>query len=268
MSKTGKKQEKIQDAPHPGKPEPEHTGQYLKRIRTEKGLTIKDVAEATRISVVNLNAIEEQNFSALPADTFTRGFLSLYAKFLGIDPAETVKHFMEERETARSGGRKARPSRQQQNLFTPKTLAEPSHFSSATTAVILLIILVVLFTAFCLYTSWNPFGFLVSGRKQSFDSIMMGLEQSFPYNSGGSLETSPKEPLPEKKESFPAGTDSGEETRNPPGDAGERKKQVPDSAYSASPGEPVFLIADRSGTENGPGMLIFAQDRQSPQGDD
>ena len=46
---------------------PESIGGYLQKLRTEKGLSIKDVTEATPISATNINAIEAQDFGALPA---------------------------------------------------------------------------------------------------------------------------------------------------------------------------------------------------------
>jgi len=78
MNKAGKKnisnnKEKKQE---PVTNEVENTGNYLRTLRMSKGLSIKDVTEATRISATNLNAIEDENFSVLPANTFTRGLLN------------------------------------------------------------------------------------------------------------------------------------------------------------------------------------------------
>ncbi|MDH3330341.1 MAG: helix-turn-helix domain-containing protein [Desulfobulbaceae bacterium] len=172
MGKSGKKNDSKQDEVQLEKPEFEHTGQYLRKLRTDKELTIKDVSNTTRISEVNLNAIEAQDFSTLPADTFTRGLLAIYAEFLGIDPTKVVPQFMQERDAGKFGGKRTRP-KQRGKILTPKTLAEPSNVSSLTTAVILLIVIIVLFVGFCLYTSWNPFSFLTD-KENSIQSITMG----------------------------------------------------------------------------------------------
>ena len=157
MSRSGKKKAKKPDEISP--PEFENAGKYLRKLRTDKGLSTKEISEITRISDVNLNAIESQEFESLPADTFTRGFITIYADFLGADTPWIVARFMEERESSRSSEKKSRV-KQSRKILTAKTLAEPSQVSSITMAGILLVIIIVLFTGFCLYTSWNPFSFL------------------------------------------------------------------------------------------------------------
>ena len=135
-----------------------------------KGLSIKDVTEATRISETNLNAIEDENFSALPAITFTRGFLNIYAEFLGVNKEAIVTKFMEERENSSSQKRRSR-QKQSGRILSPKRLAEPSQISSMTMAGFLFLVIVVSFTGYCVYTSWNPFSFLIKENKD-MQSIM------------------------------------------------------------------------------------------------
>ena len=57
----------------------------LKSIRESKGLTLRDIFERTRISVANLAAIESGDFHLLPSPVFTKSFIKIYAKTLGID---------------------------------------------------------------------------------------------------------------------------------------------------------------------------------------
>lgn len=210
MSKSGRKSDPRNNEEQQEKPEFEHIGQYLQQLRTEKGLSVKEVADSTRISEVNLIAIEAQDFTSLPADTFTRGLLTIYAEFLELDPAETVQQFLEERDSSRTGGKRQR-MKQQRKILTPKTLAEPPNVSSITTAVILLVAIVALFTAFCLYTSWNPFSF-ITDKENSFQSIMMSV---LPGSESGT-----KEPLDENM--------SNEQP--PPEGTKENNIQAPDSA--------------------------------------
>ena len=173
MSKTGKKNIKKKNEAQLEQPEFENTGQYLYKLRTEKGLSTKEVSETTRISEVNLHAIEAQNFPSLPADTFTRGLLTIYADFLGVDPALIVSQFMQERDTGIASGKHSKV-KQTKKILAPKTLAEPSHISSITMAGILLVLIITLFTGFCLYTSWNPFSFL-TGETENFQSVMINV---------------------------------------------------------------------------------------------
>jgi cytoskeletal protein RodZ len=57
----------------------------LKSIRESKGFTLRDIFERTRISVATLAAIENGEFHLLPPPVFTKSFIKIYAKALGID---------------------------------------------------------------------------------------------------------------------------------------------------------------------------------------
>lgn len=185
MNKPGKNENKFQDQGQETPAGLDHTGAYLRKLRTEKGLSIKEACEATRISEINLTAIENQDFAALPAETFTRGLLNIYARYLEADPAHVVARFMREREQRNQGGGKRgnKPRQTNHKILTPKKLAEPAHISSITMAAVLMLCIMVLFTGFCLYTSWNPFSFL----SQETDSLQSSVMQSLPNNAPPSV---------------------------------------------------------------------------------
>lgn len=60
-------------------------GTLLKQTREKKGLTLRDVEEATKIRYKYLEALEEENFKILPGRVYTKGFIRNYANFLGLD---------------------------------------------------------------------------------------------------------------------------------------------------------------------------------------
>lgn len=60
-------------------------GKLLKEERLRKGLKISEVMEKTKISRMNLQAIEDGNEKALPHPVYAKGFVKNYAKFLGMD---------------------------------------------------------------------------------------------------------------------------------------------------------------------------------------
>jgi cytoskeletal protein RodZ len=68
-------------------------GQYLRRERERRGLTIEQVASATKIGIRTLHALEGDHYAELPAKPFIRGFVISYARFIGLDPKETLTHF-------------------------------------------------------------------------------------------------------------------------------------------------------------------------------
>lgn len=137
-----------------------HVGEQLKQAREQQSLSLEEVVSQTRISLSNLRAIESSTYEKLPADSFTRGLIILYATFLGLDGRQLAEHFFLERdgETAPilTPLHKCRIS----HALEPKKLAEPTHISSAAIAAMLLALIVFSFSGFCWYFSWNPFSYL------------------------------------------------------------------------------------------------------------
>jgi cytoskeleton protein RodZ len=61
-------------------------GGALRAARENQGLSIPDIASRLRLSAKQIEAIEADNFSALPEPTIVRGFIRNYAKQLKINP--------------------------------------------------------------------------------------------------------------------------------------------------------------------------------------
>jgi cytoskeleton protein RodZ len=68
-------------------------GGRFRAAREARGLSLSDVAEQIRIRSVYLGAIEEENWAAIGAPVYTRGFLRTYARYLGLDPEEVIAEF-------------------------------------------------------------------------------------------------------------------------------------------------------------------------------
>lgn len=73
-----------------------NTGLLLKTKRESSGLSLSEVALATKINPKILNAIENGDESALPARTFLKGFVRSYAVFLKMDVDEVMRSYNEE----------------------------------------------------------------------------------------------------------------------------------------------------------------------------
>ena len=63
----------------------ESPGAYLKRERELRGITLKSVHEAVRVPLRFLEALESDEYEALPHPTFVKGFIKTYCKHLGLD---------------------------------------------------------------------------------------------------------------------------------------------------------------------------------------
>ncbi len=56
-------------------------------------ISLREISNATKISMRMLEAIENNNYSVLPGGIFNRNFLRAYADFIGIDPEEVVRKY-------------------------------------------------------------------------------------------------------------------------------------------------------------------------------
>ncbi len=72
----------------------EWDGALLKKIRTYKSVSIEQVSEATRISKTYLNAVEKDDFAALPAPVFVRGFVVQIARILGLNENKVATSYL------------------------------------------------------------------------------------------------------------------------------------------------------------------------------
>jgi cytoskeleton protein RodZ len=102
-------------------------GQRLASARQAKGLSLDYVAEKLKLSVHQVEAIEADDFSHLPAPVFVRGFVRNYARLLEIDPNSLLTALeMEQRPTeqltAPSEGVRLEGSRVRKWLLVPLLL--------------------------------------------------------------------------------------------------------------------------------------------------
>jgi flagellar biosynthesis protein FlhG len=75
-------------------PDTEFTGHLLRKVRQSQGIELKEISLHTKIAVSYLSAIEEEQFSALPAIVYVRGFVNEVAKYLRLDPPQVQKTYL------------------------------------------------------------------------------------------------------------------------------------------------------------------------------
>lgn len=74
-------------------------GQLLRKTRKERGLTIRQVADITKISTKYLQAIEDSNYVIFPSEVFLIGFIKNYASHIGIPKQRALALYRRERDT-------------------------------------------------------------------------------------------------------------------------------------------------------------------------
>jgi cytoskeleton protein RodZ len=69
-------------------------GGRLRDARERRGVSLRQIANATKISVAVLDALERNDISKLPGGIFGRAFVRSYAIEVGLDPEATIKDFI------------------------------------------------------------------------------------------------------------------------------------------------------------------------------
>jgi transcriptional regulator with XRE-family HTH domain len=69
-------------------------GGRLRQVREGRDLSLRSIADATKISVRALEGLERNDISLLPGGIFSRAFVRAYAREIGVDPEQTVAEFI------------------------------------------------------------------------------------------------------------------------------------------------------------------------------
>src|SRR4029079_16370023 len=64
-------------------------GEKLRQAREERGISISEVAEQTRISPQYIKSIENDDYKPLPGGIFNKGFVRSYARYVGFDESQS-----------------------------------------------------------------------------------------------------------------------------------------------------------------------------------
>ncbi|MBI4949347.1 MAG: DUF4115 domain-containing protein [Deltaproteobacteria bacterium] len=71
----------------------ESPGEYLRRERELRGVSIGKIYEATRVPIKYLEALEADEYDSMPHPTFVKGYIKTYCKALGLDETDAVLRF-------------------------------------------------------------------------------------------------------------------------------------------------------------------------------
>ncbi len=83
----------------------ETVGEILLAAREKSQMTLEAVSQQTRIPVSTLRYLETDNFEAIPARVYAKGFLRTYAEVLGLDTGRLLNRYeMQTGQTHKSRG--------------------------------------------------------------------------------------------------------------------------------------------------------------------
>ncbi len=76
---------------------PPNLGESLKLSRQKRGISLAQASQATSISAKYLAAIESSEFDKLPGEVYTKNFLKVYTKYLGLNDKDSLATYQSER---------------------------------------------------------------------------------------------------------------------------------------------------------------------------
>ncbi|MHB1418775.1 MAG: helix-turn-helix domain-containing protein [Bacillota bacterium] len=113
-------------------------GELLRQTREAKGLSLRQVEEATKIRTCYLEALESEDLQSIPGLFYAQGFLRTYARLLGIDADNWIQNL---RITGRETGA---PSLQSERLKLPTKPKTKNKMVPVIVACVTLSLLVIL----------------------------------------------------------------------------------------------------------------------------
>ncbi len=100
-------------------------GEYLRRERELRQITLHEISEGTKIAIYMLKAMESDQWDKLPAEIFIKGFVKSYAEYLGLVPEDVLLRY-EQAKAEGSLGKGVEPTN-----AIPKRIVSTRHRSSS-----------------------------------------------------------------------------------------------------------------------------------------
>src|SRR5437867_7271499 len=88
-------------------------GEELRRHRELRAISLREIADATKINIRFLESLEKNDFKHLPGGQFNKGFIRAYARHIGVDGEGMVDAYLlemkKQEDAERPMGRAAAP---------------------------------------------------------------------------------------------------------------------------------------------------------------
>ncbi|MDH4330238.1 MAG: helix-turn-helix domain-containing protein [Candidatus Moranbacteria bacterium] len=126
-------------------------GEKLKKSRLDRRISLNEASRNTKIQVRYLEHLEGDEYSKLPADVYTKGFLRNYAQYLGLDPDRVVTLFDKEKGIQKNIRKDADEDTEKKKVKVSRFIVTPRIMGT-------FIVSLIIFTAFFyLYNEFDNF---------------------------------------------------------------------------------------------------------------
>jgi cytoskeleton protein RodZ len=97
-------------------------GRYLKAVRLQKGISLKHVAEETKIGMDTLLSIEREEHQHLPVEVYVKGFIRSYSKAIGADGDLAIQNYQNSRNIFQRSAQSENDLKKAEKGFWPRLL--------------------------------------------------------------------------------------------------------------------------------------------------
>jgi cytoskeleton protein RodZ len=186
-------------------------GPVLEQARKERGLTLDDVEQATKIRKRYLAGLEREDYGVLPDAVYAQGFLKTYANYLGLDGEDLSRQLKDRRKPRRERTLNYSPPKMsdfEQPLITPGGLGGTPKRKISTTS-----ILTVVVAVFALAAVIGTLYYVGRGAQTS-DTNGQATPQSAEKDAPNSEQDASKAKAPERDSGTQTGQGKGEKAKN------------------------------------------------------
>ncbi|MGM1045218.1 MAG: helix-turn-helix domain-containing protein [Bacillota bacterium] len=206
-------------------------GQQLREARLQKGMSLDDVQEMTKIRKRYLEAIEAGDYKVLPGSFYVRAFIKTYAEAVGLNPDELLE-----------GHKQDVPNPQPEATMEPVIQKRAARASSDRNMSWLPTVLMWTFPILIIAVIYL---YAVKSNNSAPDDTIPPTTQTDPADQGGGEQTPTPSPGGAQGE---GGTDEGNVT-DPGTETGEEETEPEEKPTEEQPGQ-VTVTEDRKSGKN------------------
>lgn len=123
-------------------------GEKMRKLRSQYRMSLAEVSRATKIQVKYLEALESGEYGKLPAEVYVRGFLTSYARHLGVDEQIFLRLYDKERHIRVNLGQDTDPDTRPRLPLSSSVVITPRMFTIAVAVLLLALTFTYLFREF------------------------------------------------------------------------------------------------------------------------
>jgi cytoskeletal protein RodZ len=136
------------------------------------GLSLEDVFNQTRVRVVYLQAIENKEFHLLPVPVYTKNFIKIYARALGIDSEPIIKDYENYLNSLKEAQTLPPENVSGKKLLSARITSHKTHW------VIVFVLMAIIVVSWIIYKQYESSSNIINSTNRITNAIRQNQEQN------------------------------------------------------------------------------------------